>query len=74
METFKRHAISYSVTFVSMFFMLLGVEFLYHMPTEFTATTISALLMAAVRAAFKATYEYIALGKKPDLPEWINQE
>lgn len=72
-ETLKKHIISYLVTFISMFFTLLGAELVYHVPAEWTATAVSALVVAAIRGAFKATFELIATPKKDNLPEWIDR-
>lgn len=58
-NTIKRHIISYFVTFLSMFFTLLGTELIYNIPTMWTATAVSALVIAAIRGAFKATFETI---------------
>lgn len=71
--TIKRHLISWGVTFVSMFFTLLGTELMVHTPIAWSGTAVSALLVTAIRGAFKATFEYIALSKEPELPEWIQK-
>lgn len=56
-QNIKRHLISALVTFVSMFFTLLGTELAVHTPVVFTASAISALVLAAIRGAFKAMFE-----------------
>lgn len=58
-ETLKRHLISAGVTFVSMFFTLLGTELAVQAPMQITGTVISALVIAAIRGAFKLTFESI---------------
>lgn len=69
----KAHLISAGVTFVSMFFTLLGTEIAINTPILWTQSIITALVLAAIRGAFKATFETFLAPKKDTLPEWIDR-
>lgn len=70
-STLSRHLQSALVTFISMFFILIGTEIAVQDPLQYTKTVIWALIIAAIRGAFKVAYESF-LGSNDPMPTPLN--